>query len=94
MPSPPPAPAVAVNPAPAGLAGLDTWFWLTPAPGAVINDLDLAGYRYRLTVSPMSVSWNFGDGAAATLDAPAGWGQAYPAHSTVAHVYDRHSAGG
>ena len=94
MPSPPPAPAIGVNPGPPGLVGLDTWFWLAPSPAPVTIALGLAGYQYRLTASPASVAWTFGDSAAAMLDAPAGFGQAYPVRSTVTHVYDRHDATG
>jgi hypothetical protein len=94
MPSPPPAPAIGVSPAPPGLAGLESWFWLTPAPAAVTTDLGRAGYQYRLTAAPKAVAWTFGDGATAALDTPAGGGQAYPARSTVTHAYDRHNAGG
>jgi hypothetical protein len=94
MPAPPPAPTIAVNPAPAGLAGLESWFWLTPGPASVSSNLALGGYQYRLTASPMSVSWTFGDGSSAALDAPEGFGRAYPARSSIAHAYERHSAGG
>ena len=94
MPSPPPAPAIGVSPAPPGLVGLESWFWLTPAPAVISRDLALDGYQYRLTESPASVAWTFGDGASTSLDAPGGLGQAYPARSTVTHVYDRHNSSG
>jgi hypothetical protein len=94
MPSPPPAPAIGVSPAAPGLVGLESWYWLTPTPSALSADLGLNGYQYRLTTSPASVGWTFGDGSAAALDAPAGFGQAYPARSPVTHTYERHSAAG
>ena len=93
-PSPPPAPAIEVSPAAPGLVGLETWYWLSPAPSALSADLSLDGYRYRLTSAPISVAWTFGDGSTSALDTPAGVGLAYPARSPVTHTYERHSAGG
>lgn len=94
VPAAPPAPAIGVSPAPPGLVGLDTWFWLAPPPAAITGELSLNGYRYRLTQAPASVDWAFGDGSTQTLPAPAGAGLAYPSPSPVSHVYQRHSAAG
>jgi len=56
-------PAIGVSPAPPGLVGLDTWFWVTPGPAVLSSEVLLGGYRYRLAVSPRypvtaTVSWS------------------------------------
>jgi len=43
-------PAIGVSPAPPGLVGLDTWFWVTPGPAVLSSEVLLGGYRYRLAV--------------------------------------------
>ena len=93
MPSPPPPPAIGVSPAPPGLAGLETWFWLTPAPAAVVSEVTAGAYRYRVTQAPVSVAWTFGDGTSQSGELPAAAGTPYPARSSVTHVYQRHDAG-
>lgn len=94
MPSPPPPPAVGVNPAPVGLAGLESWFWLAPPPAATTEEMSVNGYRYRISALPAEVEWSFGDGAGARAEAPAGFGLAYPARSPLTHVYERQRAAG
>ena len=93
-PAPPPPPAIGVSPAAPGLAGLETWYWLTPRPAAISADLNRGGYLYRVIQTPVRVSWTFGDGRSADLDVPAGFGLSYPAPSTVTHTYQRHNAAG
>ena len=94
VPAPPTPPGIGVSPAPPGLAGLDTWFWLTPKPAPMTSELDLDGYHYRITQTPAGVDWSFGDGSQLSLAAPTGLGLAYPATSPVTHVYQRHNAAG
>ncbi len=95
--SPPPMPswpdveiAVAANPAPPGLVGLDSWFWLspTPEPTAVVVD---EGIRYVLTATPSGAEWDFGDGTSVTFHDATGFGTPYPAASPVTHVFEAHS---
>lgn len=93
-PAPPPPSAVLANPAPTGLAGLDAWFWLAPAP--VHHDLteSAGGFSYQVALDPVSVSWDYGDGGRSRLAMPAGAGTAFPASSPVRHVFGRQSAAG
>ena len=90
--APPPASGIAGNPAPAGLVGLPSWFWLTPAPVTGSADQWIAGLHYRVQTAPQSATWNFGDGTHATLFGAAAFGQAYPSPSSVSHVYQAQSA--
>jgi len=95
MPSWAPVPArVLVNPAARGLVGLDTWFWLSPSPAALTADEIVLGVRYVVNATPVGVDWDFGDGSSAWWAGEAGFGQAYPARSPVAHVYQAHSESG
>lgn len=94
MPAPPPAGAIGVNPKPNGLTGLDSWFWLQPAPSGQTVSVAAGGYQYQVTQTPTAVSWDFGDGSTLRLPMPAGAGAAYPAQSPVTHTYDRYSASG
>lgn len=92
-PPAPPAPAagaVAGNPLPAGLAGLPSWFWLTPAPTSTTVEENYAGRRYRIVIAPISVGWSFGDGSSLVADA----GAAYPAQSDVQHEYETATSAG
>jgi hypothetical protein len=99
--SPPPAPAwspvqpqIRANPAAPGLVGLDTWFWLDPAP-SVMSATELAnGMRYDLSATPVEVDWSYGDGVTARLAGAAGFGLAYPRESPVAHTYEAHDRTG
>jgi hypothetical protein len=87
-----PAPVIAANPAPAGLAGFESWFWLQPPPAPQSVTESANGYTYQVTATPVSTAWAFGDGGAATLSGAAGYGQPYPQHSTVAWTYEAQSA--
>jgi hypothetical protein len=95
MPAPPAAGVVGYNPSPAGLTGLESWFWLTPAPAIVASTTVGAGaYQYVVTQVPAAVSWTFGDGSTVQLAVPDGAGAAYPTRSPVNHVYERFSTAG
>ncbi len=88
------APRVAANPGMVGLVGLDSWFWLDPAPRPLtIHELD-RGTDYAITASPLSAAWDFGDGAAMSLEGPNGYGRSYPLRSPVTHVYEAHNQAG
>ena len=81
---------VAANPAPPGLVGLDSWFWLTPTPKAMAVVID-EGIRYVVSATPSGAEWDFGDGTGASFHDATGFGAPYPAASPVAHVFEAHS---
>ncbi len=85
---------VVANPSAPGLVGLDTWFWLSPAPGAISLDEAYRGVRYVLTATPAGAVWDFGDGSSQRYTDHAGWGRAYPLESSVTHTYQAHSEPG
>ncbi len=85
---------VAASPGPAGLVGLDSWFWLDPSPRALtIHEKD-RGTDYSITATPRSAAWDFGDGVTASFSGPRGYGRAYPEQSPVTHVYEAHNQAG
>ena len=81
---------VVANPAPVGLVGLDTWLWLQPQPGPMTASETSDGVSYRIVATPTAVEWAFGDGGGASLGAGDGFGDPFPARSTVTHVYQAH----
>jgi hypothetical protein len=83
-----PGSGIGVNPATRGLAGFESWFWLTTPPAPVTVTEPANGYTYQVTASPSSTAWLFGDGGGATFSGAAGYGQPYPQHSTVAWTYE------
>ncbi len=85
---------IGANPADAGLAGFESWFWLRSQPTPVTVSESANGYQYQVTATPASTSWSFGDGGGVTLADPAGYGQPYPQRSTVAWTYQAQSAAG
>jgi hypothetical protein len=91
---PAPQMAVTANPNAAGLVGLDTWFWLAPAPTAMTVASTDRGTRYEVTGAPTGVDWDFGDGASARVTDKSGFGLAYPQPSPVKHTYEAHSRPG
>lgn len=98
---PPPMPAwsgfrsaVAANPIAPGLVGLDSWFWISPAPTVMTAQETYLGIDYTLTATPFGADWDFGDGTSARYLDVSGFGNAYPRPSSVAHVYEAHSEAG
>ena len=91
---PPPMPSwvldVQVQAAPprSGLAGFRTWLWLNPGPRPLVVPETHLGVRYVVTATPDGAGWDFGDGVAAKLHDGAGFGRAYPAQSSVTHVFE------
>jgi hypothetical protein len=79
---------VAANPSAPGLVGLDTWFWLSPAPEAMSFDGTRGGVRYVVTATPAGAAWDFGDGSTLSFTDQAGFGRAYPRQSSVTHTYE------
>jgi hypothetical protein len=85
---------VDANPAGVGLVGLDSWFWLDPAPHAVtIHEIN-GGIDYAITATPDSATWDFGDGGVADLAGASGYGRPYPQPSSVTHVFQAHTQDG
>ena len=85
---------VAANPAGVGLVGLDSWFWLDPAPHAVTIHEITGGNDYAITATPQSATWDFGDGGIADLVGPSGYGRPYPQPSSITHVFEAHAQDG
>jgi hypothetical protein len=91
---PPPAVQVEANPTAPGLVGFESWFWLAPAPSPMSVTEDVRGTSYTVTATPVGVGWDFGDGTSERFSDGAGFGAAYPAASSVRHVYQAFSQGG
>jgi hypothetical protein len=85
---------VAANPARTALVGLDSWFWLDPAPSAITIHEFSGGTDYAITATPVSAAWDFGDGGVADLTGASGYGRPYPQRSTITHLYEAHSQDG
>jgi hypothetical protein len=85
---------VVASPGNIGLVGLDSWFWLDPAPRAITTHEVLAGNDYYVTATPVSVHWDFGDGTNVDLAGAAAYGRPYPQQSTVTHVFEAHNQDG
>jgi hypothetical protein len=54
----------------------------------------LGGSHYLVTATPMGVDWDFGDGTAASLVGASAFGDPYPVHSSVTHVFSSHNQTG
>ncbi len=87
----PPASSVFANPGPVGLAGLDSWLWLSPAPSSMEKDEAFDGVQYRMVATPAEIGWDFGDGASSRYPVAVGFGAPFPAESQVTHVFQAHS---
>jgi hypothetical protein len=98
---PPPMPAwpgqhsaVTADPTARGLVGLETWFWLAPAPVTITVHLRFGATDYVVTATPRGADWDFGDGTSAHVADPSGFGTPYPQRSQVTHTYEAHSRAG
>jgi hypothetical protein len=97
---PPPMPAWAVasrvtaDPSLLGLAGFDTWLWLTPMPAPLLATEVFAGVQYAVTATPIGADWDFGDGSAARYEGSDGFGVAYPERSSIAHEFQADNRSG
>jgi hypothetical protein len=98
--APPPMPAwtmagrVTANPSPPGLAGFDTWLWLTPSPQSLVATETYGGVQYAVTATPAGAQWDFGDGSAAQYEGSSGFGVPYPERSSVVHVFQADNRSG
>jgi hypothetical protein len=85
-----PTASIGVNPV-RGLTGLDTWFWLIDADGALFRDAPIEAIEPRpdtlieVQLVFAGVVWDFGDGTTTR----AGIGARPPTPSPVAHRYRR-----
>jgi hypothetical protein len=86
--------AVVANPSAVGLAGLDAWIWLDPAPAVMTVDESLGGIEYRVTADPVAAAWDFGDGATERDAGAAAFGVPFPRRSTVTHMFQSQSRTG
>ena len=86
-----PSSPIAANPSANGLAGFQSWFWLTSPPAPVTVSETASGYTYQVTATPASTAWTFGDGGVETIAGAAGYGQPYPQPSSVAWTYQAES---
>ncbi|HSS93100.1 MAG TPA: hypothetical protein VLR46_03815 [Candidatus Dormibacteraeota bacterium] len=85
---------VVANPTASGLVGLESWFWLEPAPRAFTIQLTESAIDYSITATPSSADWTFGDGTVAGFMGAQAYGRVYPQPSSVTHVYEAHSQDG
>jgi hypothetical protein len=84
-----PSVSVGINPR-EGLTGLESWFWIRGYDGRPINRrLTAFGLTVEVRIRRGQVTWDFGDGTPPTAG---DLGRAYPARSTVRHVYTVRSA--
>jgi hypothetical protein len=88
------ASAVTANPAPVGLAGLETWFWLDPRPQPMLATETYDGVAYRITAAPIGADWDFGDSAGDRYSGASSFGVPYPTRSPVTHVFQAYSQSG
>jgi len=98
--APPPMPAwtaasrIGANPSPPGLAGFDTWLWLTPPPQPLVATETYGGVQYSVTATPVGARWDFGDGSVARYEGSDGFGAAYPAQSSIVHAFQADNRAG
>lgn len=76
--------AIGVNPAPRGLVGVPSWFWVEGFDGSLqAPPISALGMTIDVRMSSGEVTWDFGDGTVAAGDL----GRPYPQESTVQHVH-------
>lgn len=78
--------AIGVNPAPKGLVGVPSWFWVEGFGGSLqAPPISALGMTIDVRMSSGEVTWDFGDGTVGAGDL----GRPYPQESTVQHVHQR-----
>src|SRR6266511_2117522 len=83
---PVPVPRLTIKPGVAGLANLDSYFWVSD-PGDLTASAAAGPNTVVVHASAVSYEWRFGDGSPPLVtDAP---GRPWPARSEIAHAYRR-----
>ncbi len=83
---PVPVPRLTIKPGVAGLANLDSYFWVSN-PGDLTASAAAGPNTVVVHASAVSYEWQFGDGSPPLVtDAP---GRPWPARSEIAHAYRR-----
>jgi hypothetical protein len=89
----PQPPAIGTSPGGdvASMVGVSTWFWLEGGLAPVSETITAGPLAVTVTATPVSVSWDTGDGGTAECTDEANVG--VPDTDTCSHTYDRSSAG-
>src|SRR5205085_10575017 len=74
-----------------GLTGLPSWFWLGGSPQMPDVSVSAGGLTVTVRARLSDVTWSFGDGG--SLSAGTDLGRAFPAPSTIQHVYQTDTFG-
>jgi hypothetical protein len=74
-----PLPRPALNPPGAQLVGVPTWLWLEGAWGPASASASIGAVSSTVTASPVSATWEMGDGTTVTCDAGVPYDPARPA---------------
>ncbi|MEA2506956.1 MAG: hypothetical protein QOH48_1574 [Actinomycetota bacterium] len=83
-------PGLQISPSRVGLTGLDTYFWIAPAPRAIAAQASVPGVAVTARARPVQYVWKFGDGAPKVTSTPGRpWTPAHP--GTIAHQYQTRS---
>jgi hypothetical protein len=83
-------PGLQIAPSRVGLTGLDTYFWIAPAPRPIAAQARVPGVAVTARARPMQYVWTFGDGAHKVTSTPGRpWTPARP--GTIAHQYQARS---
>jgi hypothetical protein len=83
-------PGLELAPSRVGLTGLDTYFWIAPAPRPIAAQARVPGVALTARARPVQYLWTFGDGThKVTSTAGRPWTPARP--GTIAHQYQARS---
>jgi hypothetical protein len=75
-----------VSPGRTGLTGVDSWFWLDPAPQPRQLSVSLGGETVNVNATP-EIEWRFGDGASLTGGAGIAYQPGVPPATAIRHVF-------
>jgi hypothetical protein len=79
-------PGLQISPARVGLTGLDSYFWVAPAPRPVIALAAVPGIVVTARAHPVQFLWHFGDGGEMVTTGPGRpWTRTRP--GSIAHQY-------
>jgi hypothetical protein len=77
---------IEASPSRGGLTGVDSWFWLDPAPQRTELSVSLGGETVRVVADP-DVEWRFGDGATLTGGPGVSYQPGAAPAEAIRHVY-------